>query len=554
MKTDVTTHAVARHFIQYGLIDQTIAVDALIKSQASNISFITHLVKNNILTSTEIATSFAETFNLTKVNLDEQQIIFDQSLLSNRLIQEFRVIPIKRLENNLQLGMSDPTNQQAIEAVTFHSGLNVIPVIVQEDQLTHLLDIHFNQQEINKAHQLNLLKKITVTDDTQHKENLLQQDEPLIQFVDQIIQHAFEQTASDIHIEPYETLCRIRYRQHGVLYTLHEIPLSLASRIAMRLKVLARLDITERRLPQDGRFQLNQIDIRINTCPTLFGEKIVLRLLNSIHKQFNLDDIGLSNHQKESLLKILSKPQGMILVAGPTGSGKTVTLYSALKHLNHSERNISTVEDPVEIRLSGINQVNINPKIGLDFSTALRTFLRQDPDVIMVGEIRDTETANIAIQAAQTGHFVLSTLHTNSAIETITRLQSMNVLAYNFANSISLIIAQRLIRKLCEHCKQPDDLPKSFLLLNQNKKIKPSIIYRAGNCSQCHYGYTGRTAIYEFLTITDDLSKLIVSGAPTHTLLSQAKHDGFTTLQDVIFKKVNQGITSFSEANRVLNL
>ena len=377
----------------------------------------------------------------------------------------------------------------------------------------------------------------------------------IIPFVDNLILHASQHAASDIHIEPYKDVCRIRYRQDGLLYQANEIPADLATRIATRLKVMAKLDIAERRLPQDGRFQLNEIDIRINTCPTLFGEKIVLRLLNTHHISLEIDNLAFTKRQKEIFLKTISQSQGLILVTGPTGSGKTTTLYSALHYLNKTEKNISTVEDPIEIQLTGINQVNVNTKINLHFSTVLRTLLRQDPDIIMIGEIRDPETADIAIQAAQTGHLVLSTLHTNSAIETLTRLHAMKILAYNLAGSLSLIIAQRLIRTLCAHCKQIEPVSvQSALQLEIDPRFLSREIYRAQGCSHCLHGYTGRIAIYEFLPITESIATLIALGSDTMTLMQQAKQENFISLKESGIEKVLQGITSFAEINRVLLL
>jgi type IV pilus assembly protein PilB len=363
-------------------------------------------------------------------------------------------------------------------------------------------------------------------------ENAVHYDEPLIQFVDNIIQHALQKSASDIHIEPYESICRIRYRQDGLLHEVTEIPNNLADRLMTRLKVMAKLDISERRLPQDGRFQLSKhaIDVRINTCPTLFGEKIVLRILDANKILFDVNALGMTDWQKQIFLEKISHPQGLILVTGPTGSGKTVTLYSALHALNTTEKNILTAEDPVEIKLHGINQVNINPKIGLQFATVLRTFLRQDPDVIMIGEIRDTETAEIAIQAAQTGHLVLSTLHTNNAIETLMRLESMGISRYNLSNAISLIIAQRLVRKICVHCHAIDFV----------------------QCAHCFQGYLGRAGIYEMLPMDEKISRLIAANASIATLNDHLDQEGFLNLRRMGLEKVSQGITTFSEINRVI--
>lgn len=367
--------------------------------------------------------------------------------------------------------------------------------------------------------------------------------EPIIQFVDHMIEHAIEHSASDVHIEPYQSICRIRYRQDGILNIIAEIPIALAARLITRLKVMAKLDISERRLSQDGRFHAG-IDIRMSTCATQFGEKVVLRLLDANNLSLDIDTLGLTAIQKSLFLNKLNQPQGLILVTGPTGSGKTVTLYSALKQLNKPDKNISTVEDPIEIQLNGINQVNINPKIGLDFATIFRTLLRQDPDILMLGEIRDPETANVAIQAAQTGHLVLSSLHTNCAAETLTRLQTMGIAAYNIICSLSLIIAQRLVRKLCPHCKQVETI--------QIPKLKfPH--YRAVGCKHCRQGYLGRTAIYELLTLNDSLITLLLQPNTTVAdIIAEAEHNEFKPLYAVGLELIKQGVTSLTELNRVI--
>jgi type IV pilus assembly protein PilB len=372
------------------------------------------------------------------------------------------------------------------------------------------------------------------------REHGSQYDEPLIKFTDHILAHALQKSASDIHIEPYEHHCRIRYRQQGILYAITEINPTLATRLITRLKVMAQLNIAERRLPQDGHFQIVHakaaIDIRLNTCPTLYGEKVVLRILDTRHLTLALDKLGLTSPQLTLFLDKISEPQGLILVTGPTGSGKTVTLYSALHYLNSTSKNISTVEDPVEIRLPGINQVNIHPKIGLDFATILRTLLRQDPDVIMVGEIRDPETAMIATQAAQTGHLVLSTIHTNNALETLTRLHTLGVTA----NNVSLILAQRLLRILCDACKTPDN------------SSSPTSIYQARGCPECLGGYAGRTAIYEMLTITQELTDLLANTSNTQAIQNYLQQNGFFNLQDAASDLVSKGNTSIKEMQRIL--
>lgn len=391
---------------------------------------------------------------------------------------------------------------------------------------------------------LSLLNQISIENDSiKADDHQVIYDEPLIKFVDKILQQAIEQSISDIHIEPYENQCRIRFRRDGILYEKNTIPIELALRFSTRLKVMARLDISERRIPQDGRFHFNNINIRINSCPTLFGEKIVLRLLNSQNISLDLQGLGFSYSQYELFIQHITKPQGLILVTGPTGCGKTVTLYSALKHLNTPEKNISSVEDPVEIQLTGINQVSIQPKIGLDFAAILRTLLRQDPDIIMLGEIRDKETAEIAIQAAHTGHLVISTLHTNNSIEAIARLTSMGIPTYQIASSISLIIAQRLIRKLCNHCKETD-------VCKINSQFHP--VFKPSRCSKCLNGYYERTGIYEFLPINEKMTELILLESNSLLIKEQMERDGHHLLRQNGMGLVLAGITSLSELNRVL--
>lgn len=378
--------------------------------------------------------------------------------------------------------------------------------------------------------------------------------EPIVQFVDHLIAHACEQGASDIHLEPFEKNCRIRYRQDGLLYWVAELDNHFSLRVITRLKVLANLDIAERRLPQDGRIQWQgELILRVNTCPVLYGEKIVLRLLDNSQQALDLAKLGLTEAQRKLFLSKLDQPQGLILVTGPTGSGKTVSLYSALSYLNKQEKNISSVEDPIEIQLAGINQVAVNPKAGLEFAAILRAFLRQDPDVIMVGEIRDRETAEVAIQAAQTGHLVLSTLHTNSALETLQRLLSMQLAPYHLIHALSLIIAQRLLRKLCVHCKIPDVISAATLAsLGFSSQQAQLTIYRAQGCGQCRRGYKGRIAIFECLALTRELSLLMLQASNPYELQAAAVQKGFSSLQENGFEQVKAGLTSLHELKRVL--
>jgi type IV pilus assembly protein PilB len=473
--------------------------------------------------------------------------------LSPELIRHYRVIPLEKINDILKLGMINPSDQNAIDAVTFHTGLKIFPTLIAEDQFNQFIKLFFNEKDSDNNLKLSLLHHIK--DDTANivQENTVNYDEPLIQFVDNLIQHALQQDCSDIHIEPYDKICRIRYRRDGMLAVIAEIPTHLASRLVSRLKILAQLDISERRIPQDGRFIFQTIDIRINTCPTVFGEKVVLRLLNANKLALDIDTLGFNQTQKNLFIHKISQPHGMILVTGPTGSGKTVTLYSALHYLNKIEKNISTVENPVEIQLAGVNQVNINPKIGLDFLTVLRAFLRQDPDILMVGEIRDKETAEVTIQAANTGHLVLSTLHTNTAIEAISRLLSMGIVPYNIINSISLIISQRLVRKLCAHCKKPETITTDILTQLEFQKILPStVIYHPIGCHLCLNGYRGRTGIYELLPLTEKITHLILTQRNIAVIKQQAESEGFYSLYQAGIEKILNGTTSINEVQRVI--
>jgi type IV pilus assembly protein PilB len=383
-------------------------------------------------------------------------------------------------------------------------------------------------------------------------------DAPIVRFVNKILLDAIRIGASDVHFEPYEKRYRVRYRTDGVLKEVSQPPINLAGKIAARLKVMSQMDISERRIPQDGRIKMKisknkAIDFRVNTLPTLWGEKIVLRILDPTSAKLGIDALGYEEDQKQLYLEALSNPQGMILVTGPTGSGKTVSLYTGLNILNVEGTNISTAEDPVEINLEGINQVNVNTKVGLDFASALRSFLRQDPDVVMVGEIRDLETAQIAIKAAQTGHLVLSTLHTNSAAETLTRLANMGVPAFNIATSVSLIIAQRLARRLCSHCKQPADIPKEALTEAgfDSGQIESGEFYHPVGCAHCNGGYKGRVGIYEVVKVTDAVSRIIMSGGNSIEISDAARGEGFASLRKSALRKVASGVTSLEEANRV---
>lgn len=523
--------------------------------------FIHNLVKNNIVSAKKLSEIIAIEFGLSLFDLSSfNPSNIDENIISRKLIRKHRAIPLYRRGNRLFIGVSDPSNVNVINDIQFHTGLVIETIIVEDDKLGFIIDRIADSTS-------NLLDGIEEEADYQYatasfnpKDNEIANDDdvPIIRFVNKVLTDAIDSGASDIHLEPYENRYRIRLRTDGILREFVSPPQYLSGKIAARIKVMSKMDISERRIPQDGRIKIKQtdnknMDFRVNTLPTLWGEKIVLRLLDSSSAQIGIDSLGYELDQKELFLEALQQPQGMILVTGPTGSGKTVSLYTGLNIINTEDKNISTVEDPVEINLEGINQVNVNNKVGLDFSMALRAFLRQDPDVVMVGEIRDLETAQIAIKASQTGHLVLSTLHTNSASETLTRLLNMGIPAFNIATSVSLIIAQRLARKLCNHCKKSVHYSPQVLLEVGFKSAETDQIntFEAVGCNQCNQGYKGRTGIYEVVRITKNIARVIMNEGNSLELSTIARSEGFNNLRYSALKKVAQGITSLEEINRV---
>jgi len=464
------------------------------------------------------------------------------------------------------VGLSDPTNLQAVDEIKFQTGLAVEAVVVEDNKLQDALDKALEAVDTTFSSldddDFDLENLDVSAGDEQEVEDITRadvEDAPVVRFVNKVLLDAIKKGASDIHFEPYEHAFRVRTRMDGVLKELAKPPVALAGKVAARIKVMSRLDIAERRIPQDGRIKMKlsknrAIDFRVSTCPTLFGEKIVLRLLDSSSAKLGIDALGYEEFQKELYLDALSKPYGMILVTGPTGSGKTVSLYTGLNILNTEDRNISTAEDPAEINMPGVNQVNVHPKVGLTFASSLRAFLRQDPDVIMVGEIRDLETAEIAIKAAQTGHLVLSTVHTNDAPKTLTRLVDMGVKPYAIASSVNLIIAQRLARRLCNNCKEHRDIPNEALLREgfTEEEIEEGLkIYGPIGCSQCTDGYKGRVGVYQVMKVTDTIGRIIMDGGNAMQIAHQAETEGVWDLRRAGLQKVKDGITSLEEVNRV---
>jgi type IV pilus assembly protein PilB len=557
-----------RRLVENGFITPEKADDIFKKVSEEKRSFTSVAVSTGAVSARAVGTLASEEFGLPLLDLSAFDYeLMPHGLVSQSLIEKHRVLPLFSRGNRLFVAQSDPSHILGIDEIKFNTGMSVEVILVEEDKLAIAVDKLISSSDTSLEDAFDDLDSALDDVDLEDPESRDKEqtndtgagdDAPIVRFVNKILLDAVRIGASDIHFEPYEKRYRVRYRTDGILQEVSSPPINLSGKIAARLKVMSQMDISERRLPQDGRIKMKisnnkAIDFRVNTLPTLWGEKIVLRILDPSSAKLGIDALGYEEDQKKLFLDALSKPQGMILVTGPTGSGKTVSLYTGLNILNVEGTNISTAEDPVEINLEGINQVNVNNKVGLDFSAALRSFLRQDPDIVMVGEIRDLETAQIAIKAAQTGHLVLSTLHTNSAAETLTRLANMGVPSFNIATSVSLIIAQRLARRLCSQCKQPADLPIEVLLdagLTQ-EQIEHAEIYKPAGCEHCNKGYKGRVGIYEVVQLTDAISRIIMEDGNSIEISDAARQEGFDDLRTSALKKVVQGITSLEEANRV---
>lgn len=553
--------------IQDGLVDERTMSDALVAAKDANAGFVSHLVSNGLASARDIAIAASQEFGVPLLDLDVIQADLDVvKLVSDKLLSKHRVLPLVRRGKRLFVAVSDPTNLHALDEIKFQTGLSVEAVVVEDDKLQKFANKALEQVDTQMPaltdDDLDLDNlEVTGGDDDLEKDAVGRddvEDAPIVRFVNKVLLDAIKKGASDIHFEPYEKTYRIRLRLDGYLKEIANPPVQLATKLAARIKVMSRLDIAERRIPQDGRIKMRisknrAIDFRVSTCPTLFGEKIVARILDPSSAMLGIDALGYEPEQKNLYMKALAQPHGMILVTGPTGSGKTVSLYTGLNILNTEDTNISTAEDPAEINLPGVNQVNVNPKVGLTFASALRAFLRQDPDVIMVGEIRDLETAEIAIKAAQTGHLVLSTLHTNDAPKTLTRLIDMGVKPYAIATSVSLIIAQRLARKLCNNCKIPIDMPVEALLKEgfSEEDVQTGIkVYRPVGCGSCTDGYKGRTGLYQVMPVTETIQKIILQEGNAVDIAAQAEAEGIWDLRKAGLAKVKAGLTSLDEINQ----
>ena len=554
--------------VNHGWLSEEDAEAAWRRASQAGESFVTELIRGRRFKADQVAEFASGSFGFPFLDLgamDPESL--PQGLLDPKLVQKHRVLALHQRGNKLYVATSDPTHLQALDEVKFQTGQAVEPVVVEDDKLGKLIEkigqASESAQAVLNAEDLNLDFIDDEANQTQPDTGGIDIDDaPVVRYLQKIMLDAINAGASDIHFEPYEKYYRIRYRRDGILYEVAQPPMAIKDKVASRIKVLSRLDISEKRVPQDGRMKMvlsknRTIDFRVSTLPTLYGEKIVMRILDPTSAQLGVDALGYEPWQKELLLNAVQRPYGMVLVTGPTGSGKTVSLYTCLNILNKPDVNISTAEDPAEIQLPGINQVNVNDKAGLTFSAALRSFLRQDPDVIMVGEIRDLETAEIAIKAAQTGHMVMSTLHTNDAPATLTRLLNMGVAPFNVASSVILITAQRLARRLCS-CKQPADIPDEALLAagftadQLDGEWKP---YKPVGCDICGgTGYKGRVGIYQVMPITDEMTRIILKGGNETDIADQARREGVLDLRQAGLLKVKSGQTSLEEVEAVTNM
>lgn len=563
----ISLGGLARRLVAEDVLSETKASELQQSALKKRVTFVTQLVASNVLPAKRVAEAASREFGVPLFDLRSLDLsMAPVSDVSENLIRKHHALPLFKRGNRLFVGVSDPTNLTALDEIKFNTGMATEAILVEEDKLTKIIedalsaadggmagldDVDLEALEVSGGEAPDEADDITTVD---------ADDAPVVRFVNKVMLDAINKGASDIHFEPYEKKFRVRLRQDGVLIELANPPVGMSMRISARLKVLARLDLAERRVPQDGRIKLNlsknkSIDFRVSTCPTLHGEKIVMRILDPTSAQMGIDALGYEPKQKEIFTQTIHKPYGMVLVTGPTGSGKTVSLYTALNILNTTDRNISTAEDPAEINLPGVNQVNVYPRVGLTFASALRAFLRQDPDVIMVGEIRDLETAEIAIKAAQTGHMVLSTLHTNDAPQTLTRLVNMGVPAYNIAASVSLIIAQRLARRLCTHCRVEAKIPEEELINEgfRRDELETLKIYDASaeGCENCTLGYKGRVGIYQVMPVTEAIGQIIMEGGNAKDIEKQAESEGVIDLREAGLNKVRLGLLNLTEVNRV---
>ena len=560
---------IARRLVQDGALDETAAREAMTRAGEAKVPLAQWLAEKKLVSAGAMAAANSVEFGMPVIDATAFDPVHNaMKLVSEELVQKHNVLPLFKRGSKLFVGTSNPTQTAHLAEIQFHTNLVVEPILVDEEQIRRVLEQWQNLSgqisgDLGSDDEEGLDNlEASIGDEDAGSESGVDakgDDTPVVKFVNKVLIDAIRRGASDIHFEPYETDYRVRLRIDGLLKSVAKAPVKLSPRIAARLKVMAQLDIAEKRVPQDGRIKLNlsktkQIDFRVSTLPTLFGEKVVLRILDGSAAKLGIDKLGYEPDQQALFEAAIQKPYGMVLVTGPTGSGKTVSLYTALGILNDDLRNISTVEDPVEIRLPGVNQVQQNTKRGMTFAAALRSFLRQDPDVIMVGEIRDLETAEIAIKAAQTGHMVLSTLHTNDAPQTIARLMNMGIAPYNITSSVTLVIAQRLARRLCSKCRKPQELPVNALLaegFTQAEIDAGFTLYQAVGCDDCTEGYKGRTGIYQVMPMSDEIQAIVLAGGNAMQIAEVAQQAGVRDLRQSALMKARNGITSLAEINRV---
>jgi type IV pilus assembly protein PilB len=562
LKVNSKLNGLARRLVDESILDEASVESACAEASKKNRSLLTYLITSTDAEPVRLASAASEEYGIPLVDIrafDLSQAPL--SLVSEALIEKHQALPLHLRGNQLFIGLRDPTDHQVLDEIAFSSGFHVEPILVAADEISAAIEraMEATNPVFDDLEEEEGLENVAFGSEKEaaDESDPSVDETPVVRFINKVLLDAIRKGASDIHFEPYESRYRIRYRLDGVLKSVAAPPVQMSRRLSSRLKVMAGLDIAEKRVPQDGRIMLNisrnkSIDFRASTCPTLFGEKVVLRILDQAATKLGIEELGFEIEQRRLYESAIKKPYGMILVTGPTGSGKTVTLYTALQMLNDEGRNISTVEDPVEIRVAGINQVQQNMKQGMTFARALRAFLRQDPDVIMVGEIRDLETAEIAIKAAQTGHLVLSTLHTNDAPQSITRLMNMGVPTYNITSAVNLVIAQRLIRTL-HVCKQRDDLPREALLQAgfDKSELDDLKLFKPIGCSECNEGYRGRSGVFEVMPITDEISRIILEDGNAISIAAQARREGINDLRASALRKVAAGATDIIEINRV---
>ncbi|KAF3981344.1 MAG: type IV-A pilus assembly ATPase PilB [Methylococcales symbiont of Hymedesmia sp. n. MRB-2018] len=562
--TELQFGGLLKCLVEKGVLEENDAKAYTDEAEKKQSPIVSYLVSNNIADSKKIASLASLEFAVPFFDLDSIELKnLPVDLVSEKLIRQHHVLPLFKRGNRLFIALSDPTNFQALDEIKFHTRLNTEAILVEENKLTQSIEIALEAADSSMD---DLLDEDLANVDISGADEALAtadsssdiDDAPIVRLVNKILLDSIKKGVSDIHLEPYEKRFRIRFRGDGILYQVAIPPTNIANRLISRIKVMSKMDIAERRVPQDGRIKMKlsknkAIDFRVSTCPTLFGEKVVLRILDPSSAEIGIEKLGLEPKQQKLFLAAIHRPYGMVLVTGPTGSGKTVSLYTGLNILNKVERNISTAEDPVEITVEGINQVNMNVKAGLTFAKALKAFLRQDPDIIMVGEIRDLETASIAVKAAQTGHLVLSTLHTNDAPQTINRLMQMGIEPFNIVSAVNLIMAQRLARRLCKYCKKEADYPEKTFLDAGFKKDQLALLktYIAVGCDHCNDGYKGRIGIYQVMPISEKMRVLILSGGNAMEMSELSKSEGINDLRASGLDKVRQGVTSLEEINRI---